>query len=75
MSIANIALFPTLDGPGRGGPGLNPIYLSIMQAPQGQPLRPAARGWRWCRCASTATAPARRPTRRSVSDGDLVLLP
>ena len=37
LRIANIALVPTRDGPGRGGPGLNQIYVWFLQAPEGKP--------------------------------------
>jgi len=75
MRVANVSLLPTLDGPGRGGAGLNQIYVFIVQAPQGKPLAPGT--------ARLAVVPVRlqngkrTPPDRAliVGDADLVLLP
>ncbi len=75
MSVANVSLLPTLDGPGRGGPGLNQIYVWIIEAPQGKPLAPGT--------ARLAVVPVRllngkrTPPDRAllIGDSDLVLLP
>lgn len=75
VRVANVSLLPTLDGPGRGGPGLNQIYLWFIQAPEGKPLAPGT--------ARLAVVPvrlqngARSPPDRAllVGDADLVLMP
>ncbi|MBS2021914.1 MAG: hypothetical protein JST92_05850 [Deltaproteobacteria bacterium] len=38
--IVNISLLPTLDGPNRGGPGLNQIYVWFLQVPEGKTAAP-----------------------------------
>jgi hypothetical protein len=40
VNVANIGVMPTLDGPGRGGAGLNQIYTWMMLAPAGKPSSP-----------------------------------
>jgi hypothetical protein len=40
VHVANVQLVHTLDGPGRGGPGLNQIYIWFMMAPEGKPGAP-----------------------------------
>ena len=42
LRVANVALVPTRDGPGRGGPGLNQIYVWFLQAPEGKPGVPGS---------------------------------
>ncbi len=40
MHVANVTLLHTLDGPGRGGPGRNDIYIWFISAPEGKPNAP-----------------------------------
>ena len=40
IHVANVGVVETLDGPGRGGPGLNQIYIWFVMAPEGKPSAP-----------------------------------
>jgi len=40
LHVANVGVVETLDGPGRGGPGLNQIYIWLVMAPEGKPSAP-----------------------------------
>ncbi len=73
LRVANVSLVHTLDGPGRGGPGLNQIYLWFVQAPAGKPGVPGGARLTVLPVRYTGTRTSRDAV-QVVLDSDLVLL-
>jgi hypothetical protein len=75
LHVANISLLPTLDGPGRGGAGLNQIYLWMISAPAGRVGTPGFTRLAVLPVRLGKTSRTPPDAAITVSDADLVLLP
>jgi ribonuclease-3 len=75
LHVANISLLPTLDGPGRGGAGLNQIYLWMISAPAGRVGTPGFTRLAVLPVRLGKTSRTPPDAAITVADADLVLLP